>query len=98
MTAEFRRRKTSARGGFTPAEREKVDELLRLWARRSSRTTPINPGKIICRPQAAAYCHCGLSAEMAFAYGAALGMPETRASNSRSIARSRTPFWRLSSA
>ena len=32
MTAEFRRRKTSARGGFTPAEREKVDELLRLWA------------------------------------------------------------------
>jgi hypothetical protein len=24
-----------------------MDELLRLWARRGARTTPINPGKII---------------------------------------------------
>ena len=87
MTREFIRRKTSARGGVTPAEREKVDELPRLWARRGSRITPINPGKII-RAITGIYKAAGLKRPhiaiaasplaLAFAYGAALaaGMPE----------------------
>jgi hypothetical protein len=44
MSSDFIRRKTSARGGLTPAEREKVEELLRLWASRGSRT--IHHGRV----------------------------------------------------
>ena len=87
MTSEFIRRKTSARGSLTPAEREKVDELLRLWARRGARTTPINPRKII-RAITGIYKAAGLKRPhiaiaasplaLAFAYGAALAAWDAR--------------------
>ncbi len=87
MNNEFIRHKTSARGSLTPAEREKVDELLRLWARRGSRTTPINPGKIV-RAITGIYKAAGLKRPhiaiaasplaLAFAYGAALSAWDAR--------------------
>ena len=45
--SKITRTKTSAKGGITVAEREKMEEHARLWIARAMRTSPIEPEKII---------------------------------------------------
>ena len=45
--SKITRTKTSAKGGITKAEKEKMEEHARLWIARAMRTSPIEPEKII---------------------------------------------------
>jgi hypothetical protein len=96
MTSEFMREKTRVRGSLTPAECQKLIDLQRLWARRTARTEPVDPNKIIPAIEGI-YAAAGLKRpwiaiarsplELAFANGAAAAACQIRDRQSKMSAR-----------